>query len=301
MPRALLSLLLLAFAAPPAAAADLRLDAAAGFAIDATINGAPVRLRVDPAGSEHVILNPAAARRLGLGGSLIGSRAQIGPVRLSGSSNAVRLGIGGQAERHRLLWMDRPVIDGADGLIGPASLPFDRVTFALGPARPGETATVVPMRLAPRLGLTATLNAGDRPVAVQFALFAPDSLATAAAGALLAAAHDGAWTGAVRRQAIRFGVERPARPMRLARPAALAGFRFDRLVVRTSDNRGDLALPADPDADPGEILVTGASRQRAYYALTIGMDRLAQCSSLVWDNRGGTLTLNCLPPAAAGG
>jgi hypothetical protein len=63
--------------------------------------------------------------------------------------------------------------------------------------------------------------------------------------------------------------------------------------VRTGDNRGDLSLPPDPDADPGEILAAGASRQRAYYALTIGMDRLSQCSSLVWDNRGRMLTLNC--------
>lgn len=285
--------------AGPAGAADLTLDAASNFLIDATVNGRPVRLRVDPAGSEHVILNPDAARRLGLRGSLIGSQARIGPVRLRGSSNRVRLAIGAWSEGHRLLWMDRPIVAGADGLISPASLPFERVVFALAPPRPGEMTIELPMRMVPRFGLSHTLTVAGRPVALQLSLAEPETIATAAAGAILAEAHGGGWSGEAREAPIRFGVLRPVRAMTLARPAAVGHLAFDRLLVRTGDNRGALDLPGEPDADPGEVVVTGASRQRAWFMLTLGRDRLGACSSIVWDNRARRLTLNCANPPAA--
>jgi len=281
-----------ALIATPAAAAELTVDAASNFLIDATINGHRVRLRVDPETSGYIILNGDAVARVGLRRSLLRSRTQIGPVRLDGWSKVAELSIGGVAGDRRMVWIDRDAVDGADGLIGPADLHYDRVTFVLGAARPDETVTSLPLAFVRSAGLSYPLRLGEDLVQVQFSLIKPDSLATAAAGARIAALFGGAWTGPPRDQLIEFGVVRPVRPLALATPVALDSFRFDRLLVRTIDNRGNLDLPPEPDADPEEIVVSG-SRQRALFALTLGLDRLGRCSRLVWDNIARRLDLHC--------
>lgn len=284
---------------PPAQApaADLVVDAASNFTIDASVNGQPVRLRVDPETSGYVILNPAAVARLGLRRSMIGSRTRIGPVRLTGSSKVAMVSIGGVAGNRRVVWIDRPAIEGADGLIGPADMPYERVTFAIGVPRPGETAFDLALEFARSFGLYYPLTLGGRAFRFQFSLMKPDSLATAGAGAELATLYGGGWAGEARDQMIEFAVVRPVRPMALERPVELQGFRLARFLVRTGDNRGNLVLPADRGADPDEVVVTGESRQRAAFVVHVGWDRLSQCSSLVWDNRTHRIVLNCPNPA----
>ena len=104
----LLFLLAALLTGTPAAAADLVVDAASNFTIDATINGQPVRLRVDPETSGYIILNPAAVQRLGLRRSMLGSRTRIGPVRLTGGSKVAEVSIGGVTGDRRVVWIDRP-------------------------------------------------------------------------------------------------------------------------------------------------------------------------------------------------
>ena len=94
-------------AVSPATAADLTVDAASDFLIDATINGQPVRLRVDPKTSGYVILNPATVARLGLRRSMIGSRTQVGPVRLTGSSKVAEI-VDRRGDRRPADGLDRP-------------------------------------------------------------------------------------------------------------------------------------------------------------------------------------------------
>jgi len=285
---------LLALLLPGAArAADLTVDAASNFTIDATINGQPVRLRVDPEVSGYVILNPEAVARLGLRPSLLRSRTQIGPVRLTGSSKVAELSIGGVTGDRRMVWIDRPAVEGADGLIGPDEMHYERVTFTLGAPREGEAAFILPLEFERSFGLHFPLTIGAHVFRFQFSLIKPASLATAGAGAALAELNGGSWTGEARDQVIEFGVVRPVRPMALARPLDLRGLRIAGFRVRTGDNRGDLTLPPDPDADPDEVVVTGGSRQRAAFVVHVGMDRLAQCSRLVWDKGTRQLTLNC--------
>ncbi len=284
-----------------AQAADLVVDAASNFLIDATINGQPVRLRVDPETSGYVILNPATVARIGLRRSMLGSRTQIGPVRLTGSSKVAEVSIGGVTGDRRVVWIDRPAIEGADGLIGPADMPFERVTFSLGAARAGEAMFVLPMEYERSFGLFVPLTLGERAFRFQFSLTKPATLATAGAGAELAALYGGGWTGEARDQVIEFGVVRPVRPLALQRPVELGGFRVGAFLVRTGDHRGNLTLPPEPDADPDEVVVTGGSRQRAAFVVHVGMDRLSQCSRLVWDNGARRMTLHCtnllaLPP-----
>lgn len=295
-------LLLLAALAPaaPAAAAELGVDAASRYLIDATINGQPVRLRVDPATSGYIILNAATVQRLGLRRSLLGSQTRIGPVRLTGGSKVAEVSIGGVTGDRRLVWLsDRPAVDGADGVIGPADMHYDRVTFTIGPPRDGEAAFVLPMQFERSMGLYFPLRLGAQEIRFKFALLKADTMATAGAGAHLSALNGGAWSGEARDQVIHYGVVRPVRPLALTRPVSLNGLELSRLLVRTGDNRGNLALPPEPDADPEEVFVMGASRQRAQFHVTVGMDRLGRCSSLVWDNRARRLTLNCGPEGGA--
>ena len=146
--------------ASPSAAADLVVDAASNFTIEARINGQAVRLRVDPEVSGYVILNPETVARIGLRRSLLGSRTQIGPVRLTGSSKVAEVSIGGVTGDRRVVWIDRPAIEGADGLIGPADMHYAQVTFALGPVRAGEAAFDLPLEFERSFGLHFPLTIG---------------------------------------------------------------------------------------------------------------------------------------------
>jgi len=296
----LMSFLLVAMLLPATARAeDLTVDAASNFLIDATINGQPVRLRVDPETSGYIILNPATVERIGLRRSMLRSRTQIGPVRLTGSSKVAAVSIGGVTGDRRLVWIDRPAVDGADGLIGPADMHYERVTFTLGPARAGEAAFEMPMDFERSFGLFHAATLGEHAFRFHFSLRKPWSLATAGAGAALATLHGGDWSGEALEQTIEFGVVRPVRAMTLRRPVELQGFAIAALRVRTGDNRGNLSLPPEPDADPDEVVVTGESRQRAAFVVHVGMDRLSRCSSLVWDNGSRQLTLHCANLAPA--
>lgn len=294
--RGLLILIALFALAAPSHAADLIVDAASNYLIDATINGQPVRLRVDPATSGYIILNAATVQRLGLRRSLLGSQTRIGPVRLTGGSKVAEVSIGGVTGDRRLVWLtDRPAIEGADGVIGPADMHYERVTFALGAPRAGEAAFALPMRFERSFGLYLPLRLGEQELRFKFTLLKAETMATAGAGAYLSTLNGGTWTGDARDQVIHYGVVRPVRPLSLARPVSLNGLLVAQLLVRTGDNRGNLSLPPEPDADPEEVFVMGASRQRAQFHVTVGMDRLGLCSSLVWDNRARLLTLNCAP------
>lgn len=285
-------LAMLAFGGP-AAAADLVLDAG-NHIVEARIDGVPVRLRVDPETAGYIILNADAARRIGLRRSMIGARTTVGPVRISGSTKVARVAIGSTEGRRRLIWTDRVAAQDADGLIGPADMPFDHVVFRLRPPTGTERTLTLPMDFERSTGLFHDLTIGGQAITFRISTIRTDSIATAAAGALLAAHHGGAWAGEPGEQMIKYGVMRPVRPMSFTRAPSIAGVPMQRVTIRTSDNRGNAALPADAGADPDEIVVTGSNgRQRPRYHVSLGLDWLASCSSLSWDNRARRMTLSC--------
>lgn len=297
--------------ARPAAAADLVLDRAGSYLVPVEINGVRLNLRADPAASGLVILNPAAVRRariqpelgphrrLGIKGLFIReSHARIGPVSLTGRTGVVAARIGGRIVPMRTIWFDRDAIAGADGLISPALLPYDRIVFRLGPARRGDSETALALDFQPELGLYHPFPLADRSLPIQFSLWRPASVSTAAAGALLARDRAGAWRGAPGEAPMSFGIVRPVRPMALARPIDLGGFGVSRFLVRTGDYRGGYALPSDVP-DPDEIVVTA---ERAVQAprlnLILGEQQFAQCSSLAYERAPRRLVLSCAPSAA---
>lgn len=281
--------------AAPALAADVTVSAASGFLIDATINGQPVRLRVDPETSGYIVLNPETVARLGLRRSLIGSQTRIGPVRLTGSSKVAELSIGGTTGDRRMVWLDRVAAEGADGLIGPSDLPYDRVTFEIAAPGAGERTFDLPLEFERSFGLYYPRTFGEHAFRFQFSTSKPATLATAGAGAHLATIFGGAWSAEARDQIIEFGVVRPVRAFRFERPVDIGGLGLAETLVRTGDNRGNLDLPPEPDADPDEVVVTGGSRQRALFTVQVGLDRLTRCSRMIWDNGTSRMTFSCAP------
>lgn len=314
MARALIGLLMAALAAQaaPAAASDLILDASAGFIVPVEINGATLRLRVDPAASGLVVLNPAAAARARLspeikppnsflpGAFPRQSFARIGPVSLTGSTRRTPVVIAGRPAELRLIWFDRDALAGVDGIISVANLPFDRVVLRLGPPREGETVLSLQLDYGHEIGLYFPYALGERTLPIQFSLWRQDNMSTAAAGALLANSHGGGWLGDYARRTINFGVDRPVRPMALGRPIDLHGLAVGQFLVRTGDYRGGYALPSD-SADPDEIVVTATGNyQSARLNLTLGSNQFARCSSLTYEGQSRRLTLSCAynPPIA---
>jgi hypothetical protein len=276
---------------------QLTLTRESGFIVPATVNGQPVRLRVET-GYAGVVLNPDVAARVRLRESIFENDIMLGPVRVQGHTGVAPLGIGGQSDSRRIVWFDSDITAGADGVINIADLPYASVTLQLGAPRPGEVETSLATIPSPFWNLTHRIQAGREEIIVRFLLEAQDTLLTAAAGAHLAPLHGGSWSGDPFAHTIRFGISRPVRPMAFSRPLLIGNLAIDRALVRTSDFRGNFALPTDPAADPGEVVVTGQGRRtRAQFTAILGADTLSRCSSLTYVGVARTLTLRCGNPA----
>lgn len=284
-----------AFRPAAANAEDLTVRAAEGFVVPVVVNGHQIRLRVDPEAPAFVVVNPAAARRIGLRPSFLGGAyALVGPVRLDGDTRVATLSHEGRRVRQRFAWLRRDAVEGADGLISPAALPYERVIFELGPEQPGEASSAYPMTYTREYGLLFAHRIGDQAIQFQFSTVKRRSMATAAAGAHIAQVHGGSWSGEPFEQLIEYGVRRPVRALALQQPLALDGFPLREFLVRTSDNLGNHDLPPEPSEDPREIVVTGVrNRQDAVYMLTIGLDRLSACSRLIYTGPEHRLELRC--------
>jgi hypothetical protein len=138
-----LGLILLALVAAPSLAApapepaplpplDLVLDQQSGFVVPVEINGVELRLRVDPAASGLVVLNPAAARRAHLvpelappvpyipGAQYRKAFARIGPVSLTGRTAETAALVYGRPASLRIIWFDCPSIASSSASPRPA-------------------------------------------------------------------------------------------------------------------------------------------------------------------------------------
>lgn len=306
MPRAFILAAVFLWGSPaPAEASELVLEASGGFLVQAEINGAALTLRVDPAASGFLLLNPDAAGRARIAPDTLrtppgfpGLRfrkafAKVGPVRLEGRSGRATASIGGAAVPLQAVWFERNAAEDADGVISPHHLPYDSVRFALAPPAPEETETGLDVEYGASPGLYHRLEVDGEEVAVQISLHKPQSLATAAAGAVIARHHSGAWEGDDELGPVSFGVSRPVRLLALGDPVLLDGLSVHRFLVRTQDHRGSFLLPAEAD-DPDEILVTASLHsQPPRLTLVLGREQLAGCSSLTYDRRARRLAARC--------
>lgn len=274
---------------PPPPSGDLSLDAADPV-VTVAIQNVPMRLRVDLDRQDSIELNPAAAGRLPVTWDK-GEPIDVGRVRLPSRVAGVAFKVGGRLLPSQVAEHGRDCCQDADGVIGPDLLPFATVRWRNASAPPPTASLVLPLEVSDETGLSAESEMGN--VRLRFALDAPVTIATAAAGARLARLRYGRWDGEERRVALVFGISRPARPMRFARPFRVAGFPLDKMLVRLSDFAGDEKLPTDPKR-PGEIEIAHhLARQQAWPAVTLGMDLLSRCAEIVYTAVPRSLTLHC--------
>lgn len=260
----------------------------------ATVEGVPLRLRVVLDGRGVVALNRAAMARLPLRFEPTAA-ADIGRVSLPGIAAPAMLLIAGRAVATSL-WSYGDCCDGVDGSIDAALLPFAEIRLTREGMAGGTERTFV-MRRDDDHGMSTRETVGGRAFSIQFALDRPETLATAASGAMLAEAWGGRFAGGYAPAVVAWGVSRPSRTIAFARAGRLAGFRFDTIRTRTADFAGRGRLPADP-ATPGEILVRRKVRpQYGWPVVTIGRDRLDRCGELRLDTQMLRLTLRCDPAA----
>jgi hypothetical protein len=283
------ALLLIAAQKPTQPSGDLTLDAA-NPVIVAQVAGVTLRLRVDLDQHDNIELNPAAAARLTLAWEG-GLDTDVGRVRLQSRVATAVLRIGERELPSQVTEHGRDCCVGTDGAIGPNLLPFATVRWLRADAPAPTDAKTLAVTESPMFGLSVP---GETPkLRLRFALGQPDTIGTAAAGALLAQGYGGHWQGEPGRVTLAFGVSRPARTIAFTREVRLGGFRFDRLLLRISDFAGDGTLPADP-VDPGDVIVARhLERQRAWPAVTLGQDRLSRCAEIVYAAVPRTLTLRC--------
>jgi hypothetical protein len=275
-----------------AAEDELVLPWGADYIIDVSINAVPFKVRVDPDIGGSRVLNAEAAKKLGLKGSMIGGLHMVGPVKLTANSNVLNYDFGGLKDKNRTFWfVERPASTKADGSVSASALPYKRVSFQLGP-EPKLPPKVYTLPLS-KNGNHAVLIVKGAEIAVGFNLDRAATVATASTGLLLTDAYGGGFSGPAVPTMIRYGVERPTRPIAFKQPIVIGGRSLDSLLVRVSDF-GDATQIKDADApDSDEIIVTAASKRKPYYAMALGRDFLADCSKLTFDYQLKQVQMHC--------
>ena len=260
-----------------------------------TAQGLPARLRVDPGAPTTPLFTPEFAARAGFRAGWIGFQARVGPVRVPGYTAVIRLDYGDGESKRRIGWFDGPYVAGADGGIGPGALSADRVRFVIGPPMPGERSLTLPLANFGRAGMGVYLIVNGERILTRFSLNRDFSIATAAAGATIAASNGGRFDADPAHMVIHLGVDRPVRHMALAAPLTIGPLSLTGILVRTGDFGSAASIPEGEvvESDPDEIVVVGAKKRKGEQRLEIGRDYLDRCSSIVFDKRAKLVTLSC--------
>lgn len=314
MPFARLNLLAVVLAAPalpakPSEPPPLVLPADAPL-VAVRIAGQPMLLTVDFGGDPVVQLNPAAAARFAAARSVdepverARFRVAVGQVRIDVPFSRELIQIANRPNPRVpvLTPMATPAgqAAGSDGMIGIGLLPQSEVQLVFRAATTKDRTTSIAAgqgRQSNSLTMRWPLP-GNGTIEVELHPLRAVSVASVAAASQLAAAGNGALTGPARRVEIGFGVDRPVRSLRLARPIAIAGVMVRDIDVRLFDWAGKAQLPPDADAGEGAMVTGRRGRQRGWPILKLGRDVLANCASLTWrrdpdDPARGRMELRC--------
>ena len=285
-------------------ATTLTIDASTDPIINAQVGGRTLRLKLDPGAPAYVLLNRSAAKALQLSGG-VPATFTVGPVTLVGRTRPETLVLGTEQVTRPLLWFDHEMVDGADGVINPAHLPFRRVVMQLRPARAGEQPIILSTQFDPERGLYHELPFGPELLLTRFTLTDELTTATGATASLIARRLGGEWGGAPFTHQVRYGIRRPVRPMSLKSPLSIKGLPLHAITVRYRDDVGGFQLPAesyDKSNDRDSIVVTGKQKRRsfgeAHFWLLVGTRDLSRCSSITFEAARQRLILSCLPAPA---
>ena len=285
------------------AIAESNFDASSDFIVDAQMRGRAVRLKVDPGAPWFVLLNGSVAKSMRLVGTRSATMA-IGPMRVKGKTRSEKFTFAGTEARRPVMWLKGEVVQGADGVINPAHLPWDLVKMRIKAPRANEQQIELPMRFDKERGLYHEYSFGGQTILTRFTLADKLTTATGAAASVIAKRRNGIWKGDPFTYAVRYGVTRPVRRMVLGQPLSVNGFVLSKMAVRILDDRGDYRLPVETlpvvtgeEEGDEDILILGKKQRRTFGAphfwLMIGSDDLSRCSGISYNNRTGRLILSC--------
>ncbi len=260
--------------------------------VPAKLGGQPGKLLLSPWAPAAPTLNPGYRTRIGLHAGLFGFSVKVGPVKVRGDTSVTRLDYQGMSYRRRVVWFERDYAQGADAAVGPGGIPARVVRFELRAPSGGERETVLPLVQQMFRPSYARVMLGKRPIILLFDPQHPRSLATAGAGAALAEFLGGELQGAPQPAHVAFGIMRPARRLKFARPLVFGGLRLDEVLVRISDN-GSVAGVKDADADPEEVVVTAKRGNERRDVVIIGRDLLDRCAAITFDKPAKQIRLAC--------
>lgn len=261
--------------------------------VDAVVGGSPARIRITPWAPAAPTLNPDFAARIGLRGGLFGFAVKVGPVKVGGQTSVTRLNFGALNFRRRVVWFERRYEPQGDGAVGPGGIPAEVIRFELRSPRPGEKVATLPLVQRMFQPTYSRIMVAGREVNVLFDPQHVQTLATAGAGSAIAADYGGQLVGATGKAEVAFGIDRPIRTLKLARPLAVGPLRFDSVPVRIGDG-GSVAGIADADADPDEVVVSAKGGGKRRDVLIVGRDALAGCSTIVFDKPAKVIRLSCI-------
>lgn len=256
------------------------------------IDGQEVAMEVAPDAPASPVLSAETAQRLGLGGSMVQGVHLVGRTKLKAQSNRVKIAFDADKPKtRRAFFFDGAWHGRGAAMINPAALPERTITYRLRAPADGERVITLPLLQNDRAGFYTEVILGEERVPAFFTFARAETMATAAAGDVLARAFAGEMTGAAREIDIEFGIRRPVRAMRFAAPPMLGDLPLSSVVVRTQDTGSTAAIP-DDERDPNEIVVT-AGKRKPLNMLWIGTDSLAACSSLTFDRAAEKIRLSC--------
>jgi hypothetical protein len=227
-------------------------------------------------------------------------QARIGPVKIRGQQRPVKVSLGGgRADNKLVRWYQTDEHKFGEALAGPYAIPAPVIRFTLRPAQPGEIRFSMPLMDEDKRGQASTrMVFGKTKVYFAFAPHFETTLASAAAGSVIAQNYGGEFVGDPKPVVVAYNIARPARPVQLKTPIAFGPVALSKLLVRSRDYGETNAIKEakSPDASEDEILVQAKRKgTNPEYFVYIGNDFLKNCSSITYDKPGKTVTLSCLP------
>jgi hypothetical protein len=296
---------LLMLSAHPCAAKNRSLIVDLDEPLQVDAEGTMLEIALHTGGTNRLTVHPDTAVRLEANRAPIEwygkGRLRIGSTRvLEGTDRVMNLVIAGVPHRARVLWFQDTSGGPDDGSVGPYAIPFDHISVRLG----GTSTDTYAFRLVGGFNRSAgarfTHQGGE--MLVQFAVEETGRypVASAAAGAAIAAAYGGVATGEVWQEHIAFGVYRPVQLVRLGRPLVIGPFSFDAIAVRVRDRvdgsgSGD-QLPLPPrEWDPSEMVVIMPTQKGPppVFSFRIPRPFLTRCSMIEFLKREKEVRLSC--------
>ena len=275
-----------------------------GDRVPVTLNGETLQVALTTANVDKLVVNAAIIARFGIAPATLMGRAvvKIGPTTvLRGRNRPIDHSVAGAPTGDRILWFEGVDKPGADGSIGPWSIPHDRVAIRLPGA--GSTPYVFPLFGDKDSLSVSRVVTADYGFGLDFGIESPSlyPVASAAAGAAIARALGGVASPETWDEEVLLGIARPVRRVDLARPLVIGPFSFSTIAVRIRDAKdamgsGDaLPRPPAPEDDPSEIVVTAATEKgpRPIYTLSIPAVALKACSRIEYAKKARLITVTC--------